>query len=93
MNVKFLEGLWCKREFWVENRIPYCPGKCVPLGARNSSTKNRGWAVTRKRCLNGSSVPTQAATSGAKLAARVYRIDLHRPCLVKASPMEEKPVS
>ena len=48
------------------------------MGTCSSSTKNRGWAVTRRRCLNGLTVPTQAPTPDAKLAARVYGIDLHR---------------
>ena len=47
------------------------------MGARSSSTKNRGWAVTRRRCLNGSTITTQAPTQDVKVAAREYRIDLH----------------
>ena len=48
------------------------------MGARSSSTKNWGWEVTRRGCLNGSTVPVQAPTTDAKLVARVYQIDLHR---------------
>ena len=37
-----------------------------------------GWAVTRRRCLNGSTIPAKVHTLDAKLAARVYRVYLHR---------------
>ena len=56
--------------------ILYCPEQ-GPMGARSSSTKNWGWVVTRRRCLNGSTIPAQAPIPDAKLAARVYQIDLH----------------
>ena len=53
--------------------VPYCP-KQAPMGARSSTAKKWGWAVTRRRCLNGSTIPMQGPTPDAKLAARVYRI-------------------
>ena len=53
--------------------IPYCP-KQAPMGTRSSSAKKWGWAVTQKRCLNGSTIPMQGPIPDAKLAARVYRI-------------------
>ena len=34
--------------------------------------KNWRWAVAQKRCLNGSTLPVQAPTQDAKLAARGY---------------------
>ena len=46
----------------------YCPGQ-APMGARGSSTKIWGWVVTRRKCLNGSTIPKQGPTSDAKLAA------------------------
>ena len=42
--------------------------------------KNWRWAVqinTQKRCLNGSTLPVQAPTQDAKLAARGYTFDFH----------------
>ena len=45
-----------------------CPRQ-APMGARSSSAKNWGWAVTRRTCLNGSTISTQGPTSDAKLAA------------------------
>ena len=49
-----------------------------PLLESAQATKKLGWATTQRRCLNGSTVPSQAPAPDAKLAARVYRIDLHR---------------
>ena len=43
----------------------YCPEQ-APMGARSSSAKNWGWAVTRRRCLNGSTIPVQGPTPDAK---------------------------
>ena len=40
--------------------------------------QKRRWAVTRRKSLNGSTIPEQGATPNAKLAARGYEIDLHR---------------
>ena len=51
------------------------PGKCP--WALNSSTKNWGWVVTQRRCLNDPTIPVQVPTQDAKLAARGYRINLH----------------
>ena len=48
-------------------RIPYCPEK-APMGARSSSFKIWGWAVTRRTCLNGSTIPMQGPTPDAKSA-------------------------
>ena len=56
-------------------QVPYCPGQ-VPLGTRSSSTKNWGWAVTRRRSLNGLTIPTQGPTADAKLAARGHLINM-----------------
>ena len=44
------------------------------MDARSSSAKKWGWAVTLRRCLDGSTIPVQGPTPDAKLAARVYRI-------------------
>ena len=49
--------------------ILYCPGQ-APMGTRSSNTKNRGWAVARRRWLNGSTIPVQVPTTDAKLAAK-----------------------
>ena len=43
-----------------------CPGQ-APMGVRSSSTKNRQWVITRRRCLNGT-VTVQAPTLDVKLA-------------------------
>ena len=40
-------------------RIPCDTGQ-EPMGASSSSGKNREWAVTLRRCLNGSTIPVQA---------------------------------
>ena len=48
-------------------KVPHCPEQ-APIGARSSSTKNWGWAVTQRRCLNGSTILAQAPTLDAKLA-------------------------
>ena len=37
------------------------------MGVRSSSTENRQWMITRRRCLNGT-VPVQAPTPDVKLA-------------------------
>ena len=48
------------------------------MGVCSSSTKNWGWAVTRRRSLNGSTkYPRTSAHPGSEITARVYRIDLH----------------
>ena len=60
--------------------VLYCPGQ-VPMGTCNSSGKNRGWAVARRRGLNGSSIPAQGPTPDANLAARGHQINLHRASL------------
>ena len=48
--------------------ILYCPGQ-MAMDACSSSAKIWGWAVTRRMCLNGSTIPTQGPTPDAKLAA------------------------
>ena len=62
------------------------------MGARSSSTKNWGWVVTQKRCLNGPTISTQAPTQDTKLAAREYRINLlvALPMLSQGQPDSEK---
>ena len=55
--------------------VLYCPEQ-APMGARSSSTKNWGWVVTRRRCLNSPTIPVQVCILDAKLAASGYRIDL-----------------
>ena len=55
--------------------VLYCPGQ-VPMGTRSSSAKNWGWTVTRRRSLNGSTIPTQGPTADAKLAARGHLINM-----------------
>ena len=47
------------------------------MGARSSSAKNWGWAVTRRECLNGSIIPARGPDPDAKLAAG-YQIHLYR---------------
>ena len=44
------------------------------LAAKVQQRKNLGWAVTRRRYLNGSTIPAQGPTPDANLAARGYRI-------------------
>ena len=77
--------------------LPYCPGQ-VPMGAHSSSAKNWGWAVTQRKCLNGSTTctPVKGPTPDAKLPARGYQCRLAlslRPCFLEASPTVEKAVS
>ena len=62
--------------FWRYLALWYCPRQ-APMGARSSSTKIWGWAVTRRRCLNGPTISAQAPTQDAKLTARGYQINLH----------------
>jgi len=55
---------------------PYCPEQ-VPMGARSSSTKNWGWAVTRRMYLNGSTSLSQrklAAMGPNRLASSVSSV-------------------
>ena len=77
-----------------ENALPYCP-KQAPMGARSSSTKIWRWAVTRRMCLNGSTIPEQGPTPDAKLAAiGPNRLASSvRLCFVEASPPVDKAVS
>ena len=64
--------------YWeLVDSLPYCPGQPL-MGACSSSAKNRGWPVTWRRCLNGSTFLAQKPTLDVKLAARVYQISLHR---------------
>ena len=54
-----------------------------------------GWAVTWRKCLNGSTIPEQGPTLDAKLAAigpNRLASSVH-PCFVKASPTVENAVS
>ena len=46
--------------------VLYCPGQ-APMGAHSSSAKIWGWVVTRRRCLNGSTITAQGPTPDAKL--------------------------
>ena len=64
--------------------VLYCPEQ-APMGARNSSAKIWGWAVTRKKCLNASTKGPPRMRS--RLALPVC------PCFVEASPTVEKVVS
>ena len=65
------------------------------MGARSSNAKISGWAVTQRRCLNGSTIPAQGPTSDAKLAAmgRNRLASSIHPCFIEASPTVEKAVS
>ena len=51
----------------------------MPVGARSSSTKNWGWPVAQRRCLNGSTILVQAPTLDAKLAAKGYLLCQGQP--------------
>ena len=66
----------------------------VPKGARSSSAKIWGWAVTRRRCLNSSTVSMQGPTANAKLTAMGLNglASSVGPCFVEASPTVEKVV-
>ena len=74
--------------------VPYCPEQ-VAMGARSSSSKIWGWAITRRKCLNGSTIPEQRPTPDAKLAAMGPNrlASSVSPCFVEASPTVEKAVS
>ena len=65
------------------------------MGAHSSSAKIWGWAVTRRKCLNGSSIPVQGPAPDAKLAAMGPNrlASSVRPCFVETSPTVEKAVS
>ena len=61
-------------------------------GSQLSNKKNRGWAVARIRCLNGSTFPMQAPTPHVKLAARGYqyymgktKIILYHTCSIQCT--------
>ena len=73
--------------------VPYCPEQ-APMNARSSSSKIWGWAVTQRKCLNGSTIPEQGLTPDTKLAAMgLNRLASSvRPCFVEASPTVEKAV-
>ena len=60
--VVFLLGMYC-----------IVLGKCPCV--RSQLKQQNWWTVTQRRCLNGSTIPTQAPTQ--ELAARVYQINLH----------------
>ena len=64
------------------------------MGAHSSSAKVWGWAVTRRTCLNGSTIPTQGPTPDAKLTAMGLNglgSSVH-PWFVEASLTVEKAV-
>ena len=73
--------------------LPYSPEQ-VLMGAHSSSAKIWGWAVTQRKCLNGSTIPEQGPTPDVKLAAMGPNrfASLVRPCFVEASPTVEKAV-
>jgi len=74
--------------------LPYCPEQ-APMGARSSSAKIWGWAVTRRKCLNGSTIPEQGPTPDAKLAVmgpNRLASSVH-PCFIEDSLTVEKTVS
>ena len=75
--------------FWLV--VPYCPEQ-APMGACSSSAKIWGWVVTRRTCLNGSTIPTQGPTPDANLAAMGLASSVC-PQFVEASPTVEKAVS
>ena len=60
-----------------------------------SQASELGWALTRRTCLNGSTIPTQGPALDAKVAAiGPNRLaSLVRPWFVEASPTVEKAVS
>ena len=70
------QGVTCQGQTLLQCLVLYCTEQ-APMGACSSSTKNWGWVVTRRRCLNSPTIPVQVCILDAKLAARVYRIDLH----------------
>ena len=61
----------------------------VHLQLCSSSTKNWEWAVARRRCLNGLTIPVQAPIPDAKLASKGTE-SIHLCC--HTSPMVEKAV-
>ena len=82
-------------DYVIRVALPYCPEQ-APMGARSSRAKIWGWAVTRRKCLNGSTIPEQdphrmrswqPCMGPNRLASSV------RPCFVEASPTVEKAVS
>ena len=75
--IKLLFDWHIHNKYAICLHILYCPEQ-APMGTRSSSTKYWGWAVTRKRCLNGSTIPGQAPTPDVKLATRVYRLGMHQ---------------
>ena len=82
---------WCDHTIIDVYRIVmlYCPRQ-APMVARSSSTKNWGWVVAWRGCLNGSTI---LYTPDEKLAARVYQINLHHCFAIEGSPMVVKAVS
>lgn len=67
---------------------PYCPRQ-APIGAHSSTTKNWWWAVSQRRCLNGSTFLMEGPTPNVSCLRTKF---LLCPCFVKASPMVEKAV-
>ena len=67
----------------------------VPMSACSSSAKISGWAVTQKRCLNGSTIPMQGPTPDANLVAMGQNqlAALVCQCFINASLTVEKAVS
>ena len=65
------------------------------MGACTSSAKIWGWAVTRRRCLNSSTIPAQGPTLDVKLDAMGpnWLASSVRLCFVKASLTVEKALS
>ena len=65
------------------------------MGAHSSSVKIWGWAVTQRKCLNGSTIPVQGPTLDAKLApmGQNQLASSVRPCFVETSLTVEKAVS
>ena len=70
----------CQRCRWDTNCMHwpaiYCPGQ-VYMGTRSSSTRNWGWVVARRRCLNGqlSPVSCQGVPNQAVLSLSLCFID------------------
>ena len=59
-------------------RLKYRIVPCMRPWALAAKPENWGWPLTRRRCLNGLSIPVQVPTLNPKLTDRCYRIDSRR---------------
>ena len=83
---RFTQCIWapsftevlCYNTLKATTGLKYRIVPCMRPWALAAKPENWGWPLTRRRCLNGLSIPVQVPTPDPKLTDRRYRIDWRR---------------